>query len=185
MAEDHIRYDILAQEAMRNVMRKVLEETAKSGLPGDHHFFITFDTAYPGVRLSRRMIERYPDEMTIVIQHMFWDLEVGDTAFEIDLSFDDIRERLRVPYAAIRGFFDPSVKFGLQFDVPAAGREKNAAEPKSKASSVVPAVKANRSEPEKSETGASKPAKSGKAKAESAKADAAQVVSLDSFRRKK
>jgi len=185
MAEDHIRYDILAQEAMRSVMRKVLEETARSGLPGDHHFFITFDPSYPGVRLSRRMLERYPDEMTIVIQHMFWDLEVGETAFEIDLSFDDIRERLRVPYGAIRGFFDPSVKFGLQFDVPASGREKTVADAKTKASSVVPAVKANRSEQQRNGAGKSKTAKPDKGKSEPGKPEAAQVVSLDSFRRKK
>ncbi len=178
MAEDHIRYDILAQEAMRSVMRKVLEETARSGLPGDHHFFITFDTGFPGVRLSRRMVERYPEEMTIVIQHMFWDLDVGETAFEIDLSFDDTRERLRVPYAAIRGFFDPSVKFGLQFDVPARAGEKTAVEAKPKAGSVVPAVKANRSEPSEKETIADK-TKPEKTKSAKNKTAAAEVVSLE------
>ncbi len=117
MSDDLIRYDILTQDALRRVIRKVLEEVQRTGLPGEHHFFITFSTAYPGVRLSTRMLERYPDEMTIVIQHSFWNLEVTDTAFEIDLSFDDIRERLRIPFESIRGFFDPSVKFGLQFDV--------------------------------------------------------------------
>ena len=114
--EDLIRYDILTQEALRNVISKVLDEVSQSGLPGDHHFFITFHTAHPGVRLSARMRERYPEEMTIVIQHSFWDLKVTDTYFEIDLSFDDILERLRIPFAALKGFFDPHVKFGVQFD---------------------------------------------------------------------
>ena len=114
--EDLIRYDVLTQDALRAVIRKVLEEVSVSGLPGEHHFFITFRTDHPGVRLSARMRERYKDEMTIVIQHSFWDLKVTETAFEIDLSFDDILERLRVPFASLKGFFDPYVKFGVQFD---------------------------------------------------------------------
>ena len=114
--EDLIRYDVLTQEALRDVIRKVLEEVASSGLPGEHHFFITFRTDHPGVRLSARMRERYPEEMTIVIQHSFWDLKITDTYFEIDLSFDDILERLRVPFSSLKGFFDPHVKFGVQFD---------------------------------------------------------------------
>lgn len=114
--EDLIRYDVLTQEALRNVIRKVLEEVSVTGLPGEHHFFITFSTNHPGVRLSARMRERYPEEMTIVIQHSFWDLKVSEHDFEIDLSFDDILERLRIPFDALKGFFDPHVKFGVQFD---------------------------------------------------------------------
>lgn len=114
--EDLIRYDVLTQEALRDVIRKVLEEVASSGLPGEHHFFITFRTDHPSVRLSARMRERYPEEMTIVIQHSFWDLKITETYFEIDLSFDDILERLRVPFSSLKGFFDPHVKFGVQFD---------------------------------------------------------------------
>ncbi len=114
--EDLIRYDVLTQDALRDVIRKVLEEVSVAGLPGEHHFFITFHTDHPGVRLSARMRERYPEEMTIVIQHTFWDLKVNETAFEIDLSFDDILERLKVPFSALKGFFDPYVKFGVQFD---------------------------------------------------------------------
>jgi len=114
--EDLIRYDVLTQEALRDVIRKVLQEVASSGLPGEHHFFITFRTDHPSVRLSARMRERYPEEMTIVIQHSFWDLKITDTYFEIDLSFDDILERLRVPFSSLKGFFDPHVKFGVQFD---------------------------------------------------------------------
>lgn len=116
MSDDLIRYDILTQEALRGVIRKVLDEIAVAGLPGDHHFFITFDTTHPGVRLSKRMRERYPETMTIVIQHTFWNLETSDTAFEVDLTFNDVRERLRIPWAAVHSFFDPAVKFGLQFE---------------------------------------------------------------------
>lgn len=123
MAEDQIRYDVLTQEALRGVIRKVLEEVEVGGLPGEHHFFITFDTTHPGVRLSKRMYERYPESMTIVIQHTYWNLKTSDTGFELDLTFNDIRERLCVPFAAVQAFFDPSVKFGLQFEVDLAAAE--------------------------------------------------------------
>ena len=103
--EDLIRYDVLTQEALRDVIRKVLEEVSVTGLPGEHHFFITFRTDHPGVRLSSRMRQRYPEEMTIVIQHSFWDLKVSDKDFEIDLSFDDILERLRVPFDSLKARF--------------------------------------------------------------------------------
>jgi hypothetical protein len=115
-AEDLIRYDILAQEALRGVVKKVLQEVARTGLPGEHHFYITFDTQYSGVRMSSRMREKYPEEMTVVIQHQFWDLESNDQGFSIGLSFDNIPETLSVPFASVRGFFDPSVQFGLQFE---------------------------------------------------------------------
>jgi hypothetical protein len=115
--EDLIRYDILTQDAMRSVVKKIITETAKAGLPGDHHFFVSFLTGFPNVRLSTRMRERYPDEMTIVIQHQYWDLKAHENSFEIGLSFDDIPESLSIPFAAIKGFFDPSVQFGLQFDI--------------------------------------------------------------------
>lgn len=114
--EDLIRYDILAQEALRSVVKKVLQEVARTGLPGDHHFYITFDTQYAGVRMSSRMRDKYPEEMTIVVQHQFWDLEATDHGFSIGLSFDNVPEALSIPFAAVRGFFDPSVQFGLQFE---------------------------------------------------------------------
>ena len=117
MAEDHIRYDILAQEALRGVMRKVLAEVARTGLPGNHHFFITFLTGAPGVRISPRLREKYPEQMTIVIQFQYWDLKVSDTGFEVGLSFSDVPERLEIPFSAVRGFYDPSVNFELEFDV--------------------------------------------------------------------
>ena len=117
MADDLIRYDVLAQEAMRGVMRKVLAEVEKTGLPGEHHFFVTFLTGAPGVRISSRLREKYPEQMTIVIQHQYWDLKVSENGFEIGLSFSDVPERLLVPFAAIKGFYDPSVNFELEFDV--------------------------------------------------------------------
>ncbi|RWF99721.1 MAG: DUF4169 family protein [Mesorhizobium sp.] len=119
MADDHIRYDILAQEALRGVMRKVLAEVARTGLPGNHHFFITFLTGAPGVRISSRLRERYPEQMTIVIQFQYWDLKVTDTGFEVGLSFSDVPEKLEIPFSAVRGFYDPSVNFELEFDVKA------------------------------------------------------------------
>src|SRR6188472_174085 len=117
MAEDHIRYDILAQDALRGVMRKVLAEVARTGLPGNHHFFITFLTTAPGVRISSRLRERYPEQMTIVLQFQYWDLKVSEAGFEVGLSFSHVPEKLEVPFAAVRGFYDPSVNFELEFDV--------------------------------------------------------------------
>ncbi len=116
MAQDHIRYDILTQEALRGVVRKVLSEVAKTGLPGEHHFFISFITKAPGVRMSQRLLDQYPNDMTIVLQNQFWDLKVGETGFEVGLSFDDKPETLVIPFTSIKGFFDPSVQFGLQLD---------------------------------------------------------------------
>ncbi len=116
MATDHIRYDILAQQALRGVVRTVLADVAKKGLPGEHHFKITFTTAAPGVRLSERMRTQYPETMTIVMQHQFWDLVVGDDVFEVGLSFGGVPERLAVPFDAITAFYDPAVQFGFQFE---------------------------------------------------------------------
>lgn len=117
MVQDLIRYDILAQEALRGVIRKVLVEVATTGLPGNHHFFITFLTGAPGVRISSRLKEKYPEQMTIVLQHQYWDMVVTDQLFEVGLSFGDIPEKLTIPFSAIRGFYDPSVNFELEFDV--------------------------------------------------------------------
>jgi uncharacterized protein len=188
MADDQIRYDILAQEALRGVMRKVLTEVARTGLPGNHHFFITFVTGAPGVRISSRLRERYPDQMTIVVQYQYWDLKVTDTGFEIGLSFSDVPEKLEIPFSAVRGFYDPSVSFELEFDVKTED-ETDAAEsvtalPGAEPDATpkpVPARKAPAAEKAK-----------GKAKAEAGKGDGesdedgkgAEVVSLDSFRKK-
>ena len=116
-----IDYETLALEAMRGVVRTVLTRAAKSGLPGDHHFYISFDTEAAGVSLSKRLREKYPREMTIVLQHRFWDLNVADDRFEVKLTFDGIPERLVVPFAALKVFFDPSVRYGLQFEEPEQG----------------------------------------------------------------
>jgi hypothetical protein len=125
-AEPTIDYEGLAQEAMRGVVRTVLVQTAKTGLTGDHHFYISFDTEAPGVTLSKRLKEKYPREMTIVLQHRFWDLAVNEQRFEVKLTFDGIPERLVVPFAAIKVFFDPSVRFGLQFEDPSLGPDARA-----------------------------------------------------------
>ena len=135
MATDLIRYDLLVQDALRGVVRSVLADAAKNGLQGDHHFFITFRTTDPGLRLSDRMRERYPEEMTIILQHQFWDLGVTDHAFEVGLSFSQKPERLLVPFAAITTFHDPSVQFGLKFD-PA---DKDGQEPEGEAAAPAPA----------------------------------------------
>jgi hypothetical protein len=117
MSVDHIRYDLLTQDALRTVIRTVLSDAAVKGLPGEHHFFITFDTRAEGVRISPRLKASYPQDMTIVLQHQFWDLAVGDDHIEVGLAFNGIPERLHVPLKAIKAFFDPSVQFGLQFTV--------------------------------------------------------------------
>ena len=116
MPVDHIRYDILAQAALRGVVRTVLVDAAKKGLPGEHHFKITFATTAPGVRLSERMRGQYPEEMTIVLQHQFWDLAVTEQAFEVGLSFGSVPERIAVPFEAVTAFYDPAVQFGFQFE---------------------------------------------------------------------
>src|SRR3954454_20511141 len=117
MPIDHIRYDILVQQALRGMVRDLLAEAGKNkGMPGEHHFFITFDTTAEDVRLSDRLRAQYPEEMTIVLQHQFWDLKVTDEAFEVGLSFGGVAERLFVPFEAIKAFADPSVQFTLQFE---------------------------------------------------------------------
>lgn len=165
MGQDQIRYDILAQDALRSVIRKVLSEVAATGrLPGEHHFYITFLTGAPGVRLSQHLKAKYADQMTIVIQHQFWDLKVTEVGFEIGLSFSDTPEKLVIPFNAIRGFYDPSVNFEMEFDVPAAGEE-------AMDTAEITAYSVEVAEPE------AKPA------AEEAKKQGS-VISLDSFRKK-
>lgn len=177
MADDHIRYDILAQDALRGVMRKVLGEVARTGLPGNHHFFITFMTGAPGVRISTRLRERYPDQMTIVLQFQYWDLKVTDSGFEISLSFSDIPEKLEIPFAAVRGFYDPSVNFELEFDVkPAADEETTTAETETEAQPAVITPVARKEEA--ADDKADKAAENGEP------AKSADVVSLDAFRKK-
>ncbi|MGB7336660.1 MAG: ClpXP protease specificity-enhancing factor SspB [Salaquimonas sp.] len=182
MSEDLIRYDVLTQEALRGVVRKVLEEVVVTGLPGEHHFFITFDTTHSGVRLSNRMRERYPESMTIVIQHTYWNLKVSESEFELDLTFNDIKERLKIPFMAIQAFFDPSVKFGLQFD-PESANEIEVAddEPQENGADAEKSAPVSIGKKAKADTDDEKTADT---KAEPNEA-AGEVVSLDAFRKKK
>jgi uncharacterized protein len=179
---DQIRYDLLTQQALRGVVRSVLTDAAKKGLPGEHHFYITFDTKADGVRISDRLLGQYPEEMTIILQHQFWDLKVGDAEFEVGLSFGGIPEKLTVPFEAINGFFDPSVQFGLQFEEVTEGEE---AQPAPTLTQDKAAGKKSRPAP------AAKPpavAASGKAAAPEPEPDkpagGGEVVRLDRFRKK-
>ena len=114
--ESLIPYDEIVQEALRDVVGRVLREVERSGgLPGEHHFYITFSTRLPGVSIPKHLAERFPDEMTIVIQHRFWDLKVEDDAFTVGLSFGGVPATLRVPFAAVTDFVDPAVDFSLKF----------------------------------------------------------------------
>jgi hypothetical protein len=185
MAVDHIRYDILTQDALRGVVRTVLLDAAQKGLPGDHHFYISFATRAEGVQLSSRMLEQYPKEITIVLQHQFWDLVVTDTGFEVGLSFAGAPERLVVPFAAIKGFFDPSVQFGLQFEeigeAETEGSAQESEEPsKHEATQPVPIKSPPTSAPAAS-TAAPGPVRD---KDTTTPAGGGEVVRLDRFRKK-
>ncbi|MGU3537228.1 SspB family protein [Methylobacterium sp. A54F] len=203
MADDLIRYDLLVQDALRGVVRKVLTDAARDGLSGEHHFYVSFRTEAPGVRMSQRLREKYPQDMTIVLQHQFWDLGVNEHNFEVGLSFSGVPERLLVPFDALTGFFDPSVQFGLKFDlsdgsevpepaelqgVPRNGPRGAASEPSEMkpgnvglpalggGPKVVPALP-----PAAAKADEAKPAP--KKDAEAAEGSA-EVVSLDAFRKK-
>jgi hypothetical protein len=200
--KDLIRYDLLVQDALKSVVRKVLID-AKDGLPGEHHFYISFQTDFPGVRLSNRLREKYPQEMTIVLQHQFWDLNVTEHTFEVGLSFSGIPERLLIPFDALTGFFDPSVQFGLKFD----SQEEDEEEEADDAPSPPHPIRSNVSEPvelkqprkpvpavEKKAAPEKVPAPKAEQPETAAPAEAdptdsngsgsAEVVSLDAFRKK-
>jgi hypothetical protein len=170
MATDHIRYDVLARDALRSVLRKVLNDAATHGLPGEHHFFITFLSKAEGVKLSPRLLAQYPEEMTIILQHQFWDLVVSEDRFEVGLSFGGIPERLTVPFSAIKSFFDPSVQFGLQFE-PTEGD----------AASETPATNLPATH---APSAVSAPAAAEKAEEPAQASEGAEVVRLDRFRKK-
>jgi len=193
MPVDHIRYDILVQEALRGMVRDVLAEAAKNkGMPGEHHFFITFDTTGEDVRLSPRLRAQYPEEMTVVLQHQFWDLKVTDEAFEVGLSFGGVAERLRVPFDAIKAFADPSVQFTLQFESLAEtpdedGEETEAETDKPPAGKRRTPQRQEPKEPNVTSVPASPlPAAAATDKPEDKPADkgGAEVVRLDRFRKK-
>ena len=114
--ESLIPYDEIVQEALRDVVGRVLSEVERSGgLPGGHHFYITFKTRMPGVSIPKHLTDRFPDEMTIVIQHRFWDLKVSDDGFSVGLSFGGVPSTLNVPFSAVTDFVDPAVDFSLKF----------------------------------------------------------------------
>ncbi len=212
MPNDLIRYDLLVQNALRGVVRKVLTDVVRDGLPGSHHFYISFRTDEPRTRISERLREKYPEEMTIVLQHEFWDLVVNDRGFEVGLSFSKIPERLFVPYEAITAFFDPSVQFGLKFetkdeDAAVAGGTADASAKPGHAPAIVEASapgeeaprsakiekteKAEKAEKTPRDAGRDKKAKAGKGEphpvAKPIEQDdkaGAEVVSLDAFRKK-
>ena len=115
MSENVFKYDMMVEEALRGVVSKALQHAAKHGLPNGHHFYITFKTGRRDVDIPAFLKENYPEEMTIVLEHQFWDLKIHEREFEVALSFNDKRERLLIPFNAITAFSDPSVKFGLQF----------------------------------------------------------------------
>lgn len=200
MSKDLIRYDLLVQDALKGVVRRVLGSAAKDGLPGDHHFYVSFRTDFPGVRLSPRLREKYPEDMTIVLQHQFWDLSITEQHLEVGLSFSGVPERLFIPLDAVTGFFDPSVQFGLKFEIhDEAGTDagdkpvKGAAVELQKKPTVptrsAPKLPAKGAKPagesDKTAVKADKGPKLGKAVKDKADDDAgAEVVSLDAFRKK-
>jgi uncharacterized protein len=178
MTKDILRYDRMVETALRSVVRDALSHAARHGLPGSHHFYITFRTGDAGVELPDFLRARFPQEMTIVLEHQFWDLSVTDEAFAVTLSFQNRPERLTIPLAAISAFADPSVKFGLQFqdgassapasvDKAAPPDDKKAAPP-AKAPPAL-AIVESKSEDAGRKSGKKKPG---------------EVVTLDTFRKK-
>ena len=161
MVDDLLRYDRMVENALLSVVKESLQLAAREGLPGEHHFFLTFRTQAPGVELADSLHQQYPEEMTIILQHQFWDLKVDDEGLRVTLSFNDRPHDLVVPFAALTSFVDPSVKFGLQFNV---SEETAAALP---AAVVKPEAVAE----EKEEGGP-------------VDGQSADVVALDSFRKK-
>jgi len=118
MVQDLFDYPEMVETALRGVVREALARTAREGLRGAHYFYVSFRTDAPGVALPHYLLDKYPEEMTIVLQHQFWGLEVGDHEFSVTVSFQNRPEQLTIPFAAVTSFADPSVKFGLQFEAP-------------------------------------------------------------------
>ena len=166
--QDHIRYDLLVQSALRDVVRHVLSEAAEQGLPGDHHFFVSFRTDHPGTRISESLRNDHPDEMTIGLQHQFWDLAVTEHGFEVGLFFKGVPERLLVPFDALTGFYDPSVEFGLKFEL----------------ANVEPADNDSAAPAEPAALPLAAPLAMEKVSEPTAAGEGAEVVSLDAFRKK-
>ena len=178
---DRFHYDALVDDALRSVVRRVLRQVADKGLPGSHHFYISFRSTDPGVQLPDYLRAKYPEEMTIVLQHQYWDLVVAEDFFEVTVSFNKQQERIKVPFTALSAFVDPSVRFGLQFD-----RKDKAQPEKADAATAPPAAlpPAEKRPPLAAPAAEAKPedgADQGEGKPEDA---ASKVVKLDSFRKK-
>jgi hypothetical protein len=180
---DRFHYDALVDDALRSVVRRVLTQVAEKGLPGSHHFYISFRSTDPGVELPEYLRAKYPEEMTIVLQHQYWDLIINDTWFEVTVSFNKQQERIKVPFAALSAFVDPSVRFGLQFD----RRDKAAGDKADTAAAPTPLPAPEKRPPLAAPSG---PGPGQEAKQEPA-TDAAKpedaaskIVKLDSFRKK-
>ncbi len=187
MSTDLLRYDLRAQDALRGLVRDLLMDVARDGLPGEHHFYISFHTGVPGVKLSARLREQHPSEMTIVLQHQFWDLEVTDHNFSVGLSFGGVPEKVVVPYEALAGFFDPSVQFGLKFEkLETTEQAGDAVEAQPSAHGATAEGSGEiTSLPRAPRGAATEPAETAPAAAEAHEpGDGAQVVSLDKFRKK-
>jgi len=190
MPTDYIRYDLLVQEALRSVVRKVLGDAARGGLPGEHHFNIAFKTQAPGVIIPPAVRQRYPDEMAIILQHEFWDLEVTNDAFAVSLNFSRKPERLTIPFDSITGFSDPSVPFGFKLEPRAATEAAKAPAPAREAARKSdPGAAAAPPPSTPTKAGAAASAKLGEAAAKKAERpredEPAKVVSIDAFRHKK
>ena len=186
MASDLIRYDLLVQDALRAVVRRVLADAARSGLPGDHHFNIAFKTQASGVVVPAAIKARFPDEMSIILQHEFWDLAVTQDTFEVSLNFSRKAERLTVPFDAITGFTDPSVPFGFKLE-PRAPEDRPESEAAAPASRPDSKLASQRAPTAKSGSPAGKPAAPTDKNAQAPVAEtpgAAKVVSIDAFRKK-
>lgn len=172
MAQDLFQYDKMVEAALRGVVRDALARAARDGLRGGHHFYIGFRTGAPGVVLPPQILAKYPEDMTIVLQHQFWGLEVGAAAFSVTLSFNSRMEQLTIPLAAITTFADPSVKFGLQFEAPA---EVPAEQPETAVPKASPAALPAGEKPAgKKHAGENK----------EAERPAAEIVTLDRFRKR-
>ncbi len=180
---DRFHYDALVDDALRNVVRRVLRQVADKGLPGSHHFYISFRSTDPGVRLPDYLRAKYPEEMTIVLQHQYWDLIIAEDFFEVTVSFNKQQERIKVPFAALSAFVDPSVRFGLQFDrkdKPAAGEKVEAGANQAPSSLPAPEKRPALGAPAEDAATPETPADPA-AKPED---PASKVVKLDSFRKK-
>ena len=176
---DRFHYDTLVDDALRSVVKRVLVQVAEKGLPGSHHFYISFRSTDPGVELPDYLRAKYPEEMTIVLQHQYWDLVIHDESFEVTVSFNKQQEHIKVPFTALSAFVDPSVRFGLQFDrKDKAGNLLEKSDAGAAAPTPLPAPEPKaKSDPAAAEAAAA----AAEAKPEDA---ASKIVKLDSFRKK-